>query len=379
MWLAVSILTIRTGLVASLATPIAIIFWNKKFINWNWSIGHMNLKTKVAIKVGVKILLPLAVLAFASLLNAHPLAPTLLELTETGDGVVEVLWKEPLKAMPGSKVSPILPKHCQQSGALESAAEATARITRWQLDCGAAGLVGSTLTINNIVSSKAVAVLRVTTVDGRSYTKILSGNENKFEVPLRQSGAQVFVDYIVFGFEHLLAGWDHLLFVVALTLLVGVSRRLILVVTMFTLGHCVTLSLAAIKYLPFPQIVAEIFIALSIVLALGAALDAKSQSLFVKRAWLMALLFGLLHGLGFAGALSELGLPQEEVPMALLAFNIGIELAQLGFILLLLVITRLWALTNIPWQGWWRLLPLYGMGGLAAFWFWQRVVEFFTT
>jgi hydrogenase/urease accessory protein HupE len=367
----------------SLVTPIAIILWNKKFMSWNWSIGDMNLTMTVVIKEvikeAVKILLPLAALAFTSLLNAHPLAPTLLELTETGDGVVEVLWKVPLKTMPGSKVSPIFPEHCQQAGAFESTVEVTARITRWQSDCGGAGLVGSVLAINNITSSKAVAVLRVTTIDGRSYTKILSRDESQFEVPARQSGAQVFVDYMVFGGEHLLAGWDHLLFVVALTLLIGVSRRLILVVTMFTLGHCVTLSLAAINYLPFPQIVAEIFIALSIVLALGAALDAKSESLFVKRAWLMALLFGLLHGLGFASALAELGLPQEEVPMALLAFNVGIELAQLGFILVLLVIARLWALTNIPWQGWWRLLPLYCMGGLAAFWFWQRVVELFTT
>jgi drug/metabolite transporter (DMT)-like permease len=93
----------------------------------------------------------------------------------------------------------------------------------------------------------------------------------------------------------------------------------------------------------------------------------------------MALLFGLLHGLGFANALSEFGLPQEEVPMSLLAFNIGIELAQLAFILVLIVIARLWTLTNVPWQGWWRFLPLYGMGGLAAFWFWQRVVELFTS
>jgi hydrogenase/urease accessory protein HupE len=313
-----------------------------------------------------------------SSLSAHPMAPALLELTEIDGAIVNVLWKLPLKAPAGIAVAPVFPKHCQQTGIAESTVAATARVTRWQLDCGEAGLVGSTIAIDDIASTKAVAVLRVMTIDGRSYTKILSADENQFEVPTRQTRAQVFFDYLVFGVEHLLTGWDHLLFVVALTLLVGVNRRLILVVTMFTLGHSVTLSLAATGRLVYPQIITEIFIALSIVLALAAVLDAKASSVFVKRAWLMALLFGLLHGLGFAGALNELGLPQEEVPMALLAFNIGIELAQLGLIVVLLVIGRIWSLTGIPWQGWSRLLPLYGMGGLAAFWFWQRIIQLFT-
>jgi hydrogenase/urease accessory protein HupE len=323
-------------------------------------------------------LLALMTFLVPSSLSAHPMAPALLELTEIDGAIVNVLWKLPLKAPAGIAVAPVFPKHCPQTGIAESTVEATARVTRWQLDCGEAGLVGSTITIDDIASTKAVAVLRVMTIDGRSYTKILSADENQFEVPARQTWAQVFFDYLVFGVEHLLTGWDHLLFVVALTLLVGVNRRLILVVTMFTLGHSVTLSLAATGRLVYPQIITEIFIALSIVLALAAVLDAKASSVFVKRAWLMALLFGLLHGLGFAGALNELGLPQEEVPMALLAFNIGIELAQLGLIVVLLVIVRIWSLTGIPWQGWSRVLPLYGMGGLAAFWFWQRIIQLFT-
>ena len=369
--LAVNVSTTRTYSSSTKAMPNRYFLWNKKFMSCNWSISY--------IKVTIKVLLAAVAFTFTSLLVAHPLAPALLELTEIGSGEVNILWKLPLKTTASSAVTPVFPKHCQHTGLVKATIEETARITRWQLDCGKAGLVGSTLTINNIISSKAVAVLRVTTIDGRSYTKILSGNDNQFEVPARQSGAQVFVDYLEFGAKHMLAGWDHLLLVVALTLLVGVNRQLILVVTMFTLGHSATLSLAAIGYGSFPPIVAEVFIALSIVLAIGVVLDAKANSLFVKRAWLMALLFGLLHGLGFANALSELGLPQEEVPMALLAFNIGIELAQLALILVLIVVARLWALTNASWQGWWRFLPLYSMGGLAAFWFWQRVVELFTS
>jgi hydrogenase/urease accessory protein HupE len=373
-WLAVSILATNTFSLSNPATATVSVLWIKKFMNRNWPIGCISL----AIKVAIKVLLLVAAFTSAPLLSAHPLAPALLELTETGDGVVNILWKLPLKTIASSAVVPVFPTHCKKIGIAESTAEATARVTRWQLDCGEAGLVGATLAINNIASSKAVAVLRVITVDGRSYTKILNGDQNQFEVPERQSGGQVFFDYIEFGVEHLLVGWDHLLLVIALTLLVGVNRRLILVVTMFTLGHSVTLSLAAIGQLVYPQTITEIFIALSIVLAIAAVLDAKASSAFVKRAWLIALLFGLLHGLGFAGALNELGLPQEEVPMALLAFNIGIELAQLGLILGLLIIARIWSLTGIPWQGWWRLLPLYGMGGLAAFWFWQRIIQLFT-
>jgi hydrogenase/urease accessory protein HupE len=339
-------------------------------------INKWTIKT---IEAAIKILLSILVMSFTSLSLAHPLAPALLEITEIGSGKVNISWKLPLKTAVTSAVTPVFPKHCQQIGLSKSTVEATARITRWQLDCGRAGIIGSALIINNIISSKAVAVVRVNTLDGRSYTKILTADENQFVVPTRQTSTQVFANYFAFGGKHMLVGWDHLLFVVALTLLVGVNRQLVLVISMFTLGHSATLSLAAMGYRLFSPILAEVFIALSIVLAIGAVLDAKANSLFVKRAWLMALLFGLLHGLGFANALSELGLPQEAVSIALLAFNVGIEVAQLVFVLVLIVIARVWRFTHVPWQGWWRLIPLYSMGGLAAFWFWWRVVELFTS
>ncbi len=325
-----------------------------------------------------KILVAALALLWTATSYTHPLAPALLQLNEADNGVVSVLWKTPVKAAPGSAVAPQLPVECKQTTAERTTVEATARVSRWQMQCPNVGLIGLTVSINNIATSKASAVLRVVLNDKRQYNKILSASANSFVVPAKQTAMQVFVDYLLFGADHLAGGWDHLLFVVALTLLVGIGRQLIITITMFTVGHSITLSLAALGAISFPQTIAEIFIALSIVLALGAVIDNNEDSLLRRRSWLMAMLFGLLHGLGFASALGELGLPQEEVPAALLAFNIGIELAQLGLILLLLVVARLWAFTGMAWQGLARLLPLYALGGLAAFWFWQRLVGLFS-
>jgi len=319
-------------------------------------------------------ILLLLLLAWCQPLSAHPLAPSMLEVTELGDGQLGVMWKTPLKSAPGSRLAPVFPGHCQQSEDAQASDEGTARIYRWHMRCGQA-LVGSVLGVDNIASSQANALLRVVLADGRQFSRVLTPGDDRFTVPERQTAGQVFAQYVAYGAEHLATGLDHLLFVASLVLLVGLNRLLIVTITLFTVGHSVTLSLAALGYVDFPQSVADVFIALSIVLTAAAVVAGDPRRPVARWPWLVAFLFGLLHGLGFAGALAEVGLPQEEIPMALLAFNVGIELGQLGLIALLLPVMWLAGRVSEPGSRLWKVVPNYAVGCMASMWFWDRLAK----
>ena len=309
---------------------------------------------------------------------AHPLAPSMLEFVEQGDGKVAVMWKTPAKGVPGSRLTPVLPKQCQQLDDATSGVEATAKVYRWHVSCGGATLPGLELKVDNIASSNANALARVELLDGRVYSQVLTPDNNSFIIPERQSAWQVFKQYLWLGFGHLVGGYDHVLFVLTLLFLVGLTRSLIATVTFFTIGHSATLSLAALGYVSFPQIVAEVIIALSIVMTAASAYKQDAKDWFRRRPWLVAVGFGLLHGLGFAGALSEVGLPQEEIPMALFSFNVGIELGQLAVIFAALVLVKLLFKASLLSWPYWRLFCLYPVGLLAAYWFWERVGQYLT-
>lgn len=322
---------------------------------------------------------PRALLALAwlllgsSVVVAHPLAPSLLQLDAADDGSYAVSWKTPLKKAAGSRLQPQLPQHCSPLGDAESFRAATAMVFKWRIDCGDIGLVGTTVGVLGIASSKADVLLRISLADGRSFHHVLNASEDRFEVPERQPWSAIFGSYLWLGVEHLLGGIDHVLFVLALFMLVGVHRSLFWTVTMFTLGHSITLSLATLGLIRFSQSLAEVFIALSIIVAFAEVVKRKVGAIAHWKAYLMAGGFGLLHGLGFASALGEVGLPEGDIPLALLAFNAGIELGQLLVIAVLLVLSIALLRAGLRWQGWWKALPLYSAGSLAGFWFWQRL------
>ncbi|MEH6551293.1 MAG: HupE/UreJ family protein [Pseudomonadales bacterium] len=322
-----------------------------------------------------KLITSMLLIFLAGSALAHPLAPSLLELRENDSGLVEVKWKTPLKSAPGSRISPVLPAHCQQVSELTNLVEGTGRVYLWQVNCASQGLVGHAVGVEEIRSSKTNAMVRVQLQDGRRYMQMLTPDQPAFVVPARQSVGQVFFQYLKLGVEHLLTGIDHMLFVVALTMLVGINRSLVWTITLFTIGHSITLSLAALGFVSFSEGFAEVLIALSIVVAVGGVIDEGRRDWLSKRPWLMAGSFGLLHGLGFAGALTEVGLPQEEIPMALAAFNVGLELGQLALVGLMLLVVWLARRLNIVWQGWWRSGPAWAMGLVASFWFWERLVN----
>lgn len=332
---------------------------------------------RVLTRLACMLLLLLSSVGYGNSALAHALAPSLLQLSAGDDGVVSVKWKTPLKQVSGSQLKPTLPAHCQPLGPSSNSKEGTAMVYRWQVDCGATGLVGSTVQVSGIASSRADVLLRIKLADGRTLHEVLRPAQDSYVVAEKQPWYSIFSSYMLMGVEHLVGGLDHVLFVVALFMLVGLQRSLIWTVTMFTLGHSVTLSLAVLDVIRFSQGMAEILIALSIIIAFTEVLRHPNHDLSRWKVYLMAAGFGLLHGLGFAGALQEVGLPSDDIPLALLAFNVGIEIGQLALIGVLCLFTLLMMRLGFNWRGLWKQIPVYSAGILAGFWFWQRVMLVF--
>lgn len=318
--------------------------------------------------------------ASATTVRAHPLAPSLLELRDTGAGRFAVRWKTSAFRPTGAHLAPILPDWCSRVDDETTSADPAAIEHRFTIDCGARGLHGATLGVRDLDVSRTLALIRIELADGGLVRELLDGARSSMVVPERQSRLDVARQYLELGIEHLLTGIDHLLFVLCLCLLVRERRTLAWTITAFTVGHSVTLTLATLGVVHFPQSVAETAIALSIVLLAAELLrDDRAveaapppASWIRRRPWAMAFTFGMLHGLGFAGALSEVGLPPSEIPLALLTFNLGIELGQLGFVLAVLLLARLARplLATLPPRA--VRLPAWAIGGIAAFWFWSR-------
>lgn len=332
-------------------------------------------------RIGQLVLGLLGLLAggWATLAAAHPLAPALLQLSEAADGQVELLWRASVLQAVG--VRPELPAGCRREGEpLVTRDERGAETTRWTLHCDG-GLVGQRVFVPQLERAGINVILRIERADGSVQKTLLDAAHPAYTVPPLTEAPPVFPSYLQLGVEHLLFGFDHVLFVAGLVLLVRGPRRLLLTVTAFTLGHSLTLSLAVLGFVRVNPGLTELGIALSLLLlACDLARDLvrdpqRSPSWLARWPATMAVAFGLLHGLGFAGALAEIGLPPQEIPLALFAFNLGIELGQLLLVGLLLALGLLWRrLPSVQWPGVARLLPIYLIGTLAAYWCLERTV-----
>jgi len=311
---------------------------------------------------------------FVAPASSHPLAPALLSLESEEGGEVAVRWKVSRLRPTGTDVRPVLPPHCKALDAPQIVVGESDVTESWRVDCGSKGLVGHTLAVSGLDRSRTDALIHVALHDGRSMRGLVSPEQAAFLVPERESALSVLRSYVGLGVEHLLTGLDHMLFVAGLVLLVVGWRSLVATITSFTVGHSVTLSLATLGVIRVPTLWFELAIAVSILL-LGAELarrDEKAESWLRRRPWVMAFGFGLLHGLGFAGALSEIGLPQGEIPLALFSFNVGVELGQLLIVAPLFAAIALLGdrLARLP-AGLARL-PAYTIGSLAAYWCFER-------
>ncbi len=301
---------------------------------------------------------------------AHELRPGALSVRELEPGRYALQWSPPTLAQGvGLSAEPVFPAHC--------------RIIGDRLDCGDRGLEG-TIAFPALAGSLSRVVVHVQRRDGTSTTAVLSGDSpslvvrgtGTFTSTGAGTGTEVVAQYTALGIEHILSGVDHLLFVLGLLLLVGFRRRLVVTITAFTLAHSVTLAAAVLGLARVPQAPVEAVIALSILL-LAVECSKKADSLARRAPWAVAFSFGLLHGFGFAGALSNVGLPRDHVAVALLCFNVGVELGQLMVIVTAYLLTRLLGarLEKAPVL---ETAAVYAIGALAAFWSIERTLAALT-
>lgn len=332
-----------------------------------------------ALKLG-SLLIAMVALSLASGAGAHPLAPALLSLEESEGGGVAVRWKISRLRPTGTNVRPNLPPHCSPLSAPVMVVGEGDVTEEWRIDCGERGLVGSELSVGGLDRSRTDALILIQLADGRTVRGLVSDSEPTYVVPEQESQLEVARGYFSLGLEHLLTGLDHVLFVVGLVLLVVGWRALAWTITSFTVGHSVTLSLATLGLVSVPTLLFELAIAFSI-LILGAELargtvEGEPPSRLRRRPWAMAFGFGLLHGLGFAGALSEIGLPAADIPLALFSFNVGVEAGQLLIVLPIAALGALLGdrLAGLPARV--KKVPAYVIGSLAAFWCFERMTLF---
>ncbi len=320
---------------------------------------------RAALVVSIALLVPLPA-------AAHRLAPSYLELAQAADGVVVVTWRTPALQSGAPALRPRLPETCRSSGSLTRQVERGRLTERWTARCDR--LVGQSLGVDGLGKSRTQAIVRVELSDGRVVGGLLDARRSSFAVPARPSRLAVALDYLGLGARHLVLGPDHVLFLLALLLLVRRLGTLLVALSAFTLGHSATLALAALGALSVPQPLAELGIAASLlVLASEIVAPGEAPGGLRRRPWLAAGGFGLLHGLGFAGALTAAGLPAGEVPLALVSFNLGIELGQLSLVPLGLAL--LWLLRSLGRVGA-RSVSVagYAIGSLAGYWCLERAL-----
>ena len=309
---------------------------------------------------------------------AHPLAPALLSLDPLPGGPAghyQVTWKVPLSAPVGVRLEPVLPDACEQGRVAPPVQEGTGLVSRFELLCPGSSLAGLEIGVRGLVARGAGAVVRVAGGDGPVFQQVVTAAAPLARIPARPTRAGVGLQYAGLGIRHLVFGLDHVLFVLGLLALVTGRRSLLFTITAFTLGHSVTLSLAALGFVRAPTAWVEVAIAVTLVAtALEIVPRERGRSLFGRAPWRVAFVFGLLHGLGFAGALAAIGLPVGEIPLALLAFNFGIEIGQLGVVAAALTLHFLVARARVAVPAVsLRWAAAYGLGGLSAYWLFERL------
>ena len=312
--------------------------------------------------------------------EAHRFAPSLLKVTEIADQQYAVVWKTPAQGTSSTPLRPLWPDSCEITNSSPPQMEGTGRVNSWQMRCdqlGEDGLVGETLGVDGLGPNQASALVMVSLLDGRNYQQVLDAGQTQFVIPAESSAGEVAGDYSLLGMEHIWGGMDHLLFVFGLLLLVGGGTRLLWTITAFTVGHSITLSLVTLGFFDFPVGLVEFAIALSIFVLAVELTRIRKHDMLWRNPWWLAGGFGLLHGMGFAGALAETGLPQDNLPLALLFFNVGIEVGQIAFILVVLALWYMVRKPLAPWQDRLMPLPVYILGALSAMWCIERGLAVF--
>jgi hydrogenase/urease accessory protein HupE len=315
----------------------------------------------------MRLLILLLALLFATHAQAHSFDTATLTLTEVAAGKFAIDWRTTATTLKELREPAQYPKSCRQEGAV--------------LQCGPLGLVGA-IDFPWLAGGESRVTVLIDWINGSRLLRVVNGRSpslNVYGIPA-SAGLRflepIAIDYTRLGVEHILSGFDHLMFVLAITILVRNRRALIGAITAFTVAHSLTLAGSVFGWLRLPSAAVETTIALSIVLACTECLR-PSDSLARRAPWLVTFAFGLLHGMGFASALLETGLPEKHVPSALLFFNIGVELGQLAALAVFVGVGQLLArIQRRP--AWSQRAFVYAMGIVAAFWSLQRGLAMFS-
>ena len=308
--------------------------------------------------------------------KAHEIRPAYLQIVQVSQNTYEVFWKVPSMGDAVPKIQPVFPNSFLMEIKKPPNQIPGSVIYYYSLN-GEEALSGQKLYIQGLNKTLIDVLVNITYLNGEKATFMLQADKDSQIIPGQTSSFDVIKTYSVLGIEHILLGIDHLLFVLALILITKGKWKIIKTITAFTIAHSITLSLAALGYVSFPGAPVEAVIALSIVflaIELVHNLEGK-QTLTSRKPWIVAFSFGLLHGFGFAGALSDIGLPQQDIPLTLAFFNVGVELGQIMFVVVVLLFLRIVNLKS-NWPAYMKKIPAYAIGSIAAFWMIQRVVAF---
>ena len=315
--------------------------------------------------------------------QAHALEPGYLEITPLAGESYRVFWRRPDVQGSVMAIDARLPGTCDPVRGPEARSDGSAWVSVWVAECPG-GLTGGTITIEGLEKQRTDVLVRYEAVPDQTRSERLTPDRTSFTVPENPGAFDVIRTYLPLGVEHILAGLDHLLFVFALLLLIPDRWRLVGAITAFTVAHSITMAAATLGWVTLPGPPVEAIIALSIMFVASelAQRDGTDRRLSERYPWTVSFAFGLLHGFGFAGALREIGLPQSEVPLALLSFNAGVEVGQLLFVFAVLIAAFVLrrvapaaaALTATGTSG--GLVGAYAIGGISSYWFIDRLSGF---
>ncbi|OIQ41270.1 MAG: hypothetical protein BM563_00875 [Bacteroidetes bacterium MedPE-SWsnd-G1] len=310
--------------------------------------------------------------------SAHEVRPGYFSVLQVNDSIYQVTWKVPAMGDAIPKIYPRVPETWEKLGEQQNLMSGNLRRTfdfkiTEPIEGGLIRFDGQEKTLIDIL-------LTIRLQNGNQYSVMIKPSNPRYTIPKEPSKYEVVTTYLILGVEHILIGIDHLFFVLALLLITVGFRKLIKTVTAFTIAHSITLSLSALGVVGLPGPPVEAVIALSIVfLAVELIKHYKGETgLTMKYPWVVAFTFGLLHGFGFAGALADIGLPQAEIPLALLFFNVGVEVGQILFILAVLGFIFILKKLKKSWPNWIQQVTPYAIGSVAAFWLIERVVGFWS-
>jgi hypothetical protein len=312
--------------------------------------------------------LVLAALLAAPAARAHEVRPAYLEIAQDASGAVHVVWKQAVAPVAATPLEPRLSSGWLERYPATLATEGEFLVRRWDVPAGAGALDGQTLTVAGLEAGSPDVLLRVRHADGSSVTRLVRAGEPSVAVGRAGAGAGA---YLALGVNHILRGVDHLLFVLGLLVIVGRRFALLLkTITAFTIAHSLTLAATTLGVVRVAVEPLNAVIALSIFF-LGVEMARQRRgatSLTLRRPWVAAFGFGLVHGIGFASGLATLDLPRREIVVALLLFNLGVELGQLAFVGLSLALRQALAALEVPRRAWAEALPTYVVGSLGAYW-----------